>query len=224
MSLSRVRAEWKNRAVAEYRSALFTHELVLWMMRVGYPEELITAGLVIVEDELVHSRMSRDVFEDAGGDERIELPKAMLPSVEGWGVEQNLVSVAVELFCLGETIAVPLFAKMKQAATQSSAQEALERILVDEVRHRDFGWHVLDWALEQAGQHVRDFVQELLPGFYETLKTNYGSDALGSASDEEQGWGVLGGRDYREILAETLMKEYQPRFLARGIHVPTFEL
>ena len=63
----RVREEWRARIAAEYTSAAITQHLVLWLIQAGAPPDLIDAGLAIVADELVHSRMSHEVYVAAGG-------------------------------------------------------------------------------------------------------------------------------------------------------------
>src|SRR5205085_11305013 len=63
----RVRDEWRARIAAEYTSAAITQHLVLWLIQAGAPPDLIDAGLAIVGDELVHSRMSHEVYTAAGG-------------------------------------------------------------------------------------------------------------------------------------------------------------
>ena len=60
------------------------------------------------------------------------------------------------LFCLGETVAVPLFSHLRERCTESLPRAALDRILRDEVRHRDFGWDLLDWLCTSSiGDEVK---------------------------------------------------------------------
>ena len=67
MSTELVREEWRARIAAEYTSAAVTQHLVLWLIQAGAPPDLIDAGLAIVADELVHSRMSHEVYVAASG-------------------------------------------------------------------------------------------------------------------------------------------------------------
>ena len=50
-----VRQQWLMRVEAEYRSAVLTQELTLWLMQAGASPDLIHDGLRIVEDELMHA-------------------------------------------------------------------------------------------------------------------------------------------------------------------------
>src|SRR5262245_42548692 len=74
----RVRQEWRARVAAEYTSAAITQQLVLWLIQAGAPPDLIEAGLVIVNDELVHSRLSHDVYVKAGGTEPPAIDRTQL--------------------------------------------------------------------------------------------------------------------------------------------------
>jgi hypothetical protein len=132
------------------------------------------------------------------------------------------------VFCLGETVAVPLFSHLREHCTQPSARAALDRILRDEVRHRDFGWDLLDWLLASpiAGA-VAPFVADHLPAMLAELDESYGrgnptvADDTGEMTAAERAWGLAPPREYAEILTETIEKDYRPRFAARGlvIHV-----
>jgi hypothetical protein len=223
----RVRAEWRERIAAEYRSATITQHLVLWLMQIGAPPDLIDTGLVIVGDELVHSRMSHDTYAAAGGTAPPALDRATLglrptqPSVE-----LDVLRVAIEVFCLGETVAVPLFKHLREDCTVATARAALDRILRDEVRHRDFGWDLLDWlTMTPLADAIPEFAQRELPRMFAGLDASYGTANAAVAADDgaitkfDRAWGLAAPREYAEILARTMAKEWVPRFAAREIDV-----
>ncbi|MCX5742393.1 MAG: ferritin-like domain-containing protein [Proteobacteria bacterium] len=223
--LHRVREEWRARIAAEYTSAAITQHLVLWLIQAGAPPDLLDAGLVIVNDELAHSRLSHEVYVAAGGDTPPALQR------DGLGLQRHdarleidILRIAVRVFCLGETVAVPLFRHLRAACTQPIARAALDRILRDEVRHRDFGWDLLDWLLASPiADAVPAFVTAHLPAMLDELERTYGTANEvvatddGVMADEERAWGLAPARDYAPILAKTIAKEYRPRFAARAI-------
>src|SRR5436190_4493889 len=144
-----VRAEWLRRIEAEYRSAAITQELTLWLIQIGASPDLIRAGLRIVSDELTHAEMSHRVFTAAKGTETPKLARESLALAGGRGpLEHDVARIAANVFCLGETVAVPLFKELRAACPVAPAKRALDRILRDEVRHRDFGWTLLGWLFE----------------------------------------------------------------------------
>ena len=228
MTTERVREEWRARIAAEYTSAAVTQHLVLWLIQAGAPPDLIDAGLAIVADELVHSRMSHEVYFAAGG----TAPPAIVRDQRGLErrsdrLELDILRVAVRVFCLGETVAVPLFGHLREGCTEPLARDALDRILRDEVRHRDFGWDLLDWLLSTPfGDEVPAIVTRDLPAMFAELELTYGRDNDVVASDTgemttaDRAWGLAPPRDYAQILGRTIEKDYRPRFAARSISLP----
>lgn len=224
-SSARVRDEWRARIAAEYTSAAITQHLVLWLIQAGAPPDLIDAGLVIVADELVHSRLSHEVYTAAGGTEPPAIDRDQLALQRTADpLEHDILRVAVRVFCLGETVAVPLFKHLRERCSEDLARTALDRILRDEVRHRDFGWDLLDWLLDSDAT-VTARVGAALPAMFAELQHSYGTanDVVaaddGTMTDGDRAWGLAPPRDYAEILARTVERDYRPRFAARGITI-----
>ncbi len=219
----RVRAEWRARIAAEYGSAAITQHLVLWMIQAGGPPDVIDDGLRIVKDELEHSRLSHEVYVAAGGGAPPALDRDALGLVRRPDValELDLLRAGVQVFALGETVAVPLFKHLREACTAPPARAALDRILRDEVRHRDFGWTILDWLATTAiAPQLEALVAADLPAMFAGLERNYGGASPGSPSpidDDDRAWGLAPGGEYTEILHRTFDRDYLPRFRARGI-------
>ena len=218
----RVRVEWRNRIAAEYGSAALTQHFVLWLIQIGASPDLLEDGLAIVHDELTHSQLSAEVYAEAGGSTPPAIDRASLalPRRAGVPLEHDVLRVAVQVFCLNETVAVPLFAHLREATTVPSARAALDRILVDEVRHRDFGWACLDWFLTTPlAPAVPQLVMAELPALFRALAENYGAPGDGGITDDDRAWGLAPPREYATILDATYTRDYLPRFAARGIDV-----
>ncbi|MBV1859066.1 MAG: ferritin-like domain-containing protein [Nannocystaceae bacterium] len=213
--------EWMRRVEAEYRSCAITASFVQWLIRLGAPPELIREGLRIVDDELEHATLSHVVARDAGCETRPGLVQESLclarNDVPLW---VDGLWVAVETFCLGETVAVPLFVAMRDDCAIDSARAALDRIVRDEVRHRDFGWASLDWFTQTRPEHTRLHVERALPDMMQRLRRNYGqASALPSAkpSATDAQWGLLPSARYAEILERSIRRDFMPRFETLGI-------
>jgi len=218
----RVRAEWRNRIAAEYSSAAITQHFVLWLIQIGASPDLIELGLAIVTDELAHAQLSAEVYAEAGGTAAPAIDRAglALPRRDELPLEHDVLTAAMQVFCLNETVAVPLFAHLRAATTVPVARAALDRILVDEVRHRDFGWACLDWALTTPlAALVPALADAELPRLFRGLIASYGDDpdAPSVITDDDRAWGLAPARDYARILAATWAKDYAPRFAARGL-------
>lgn len=218
----RVRAEWRNRIAAEYGSAAITQHFVLWLIQLGASPELIADGLAVVTDELEHARLSAEVHAAAGGTAPPAIDRAALelPRRADQPLELDVLRTAVQVFCLNETVAVPLFSHLRATTTVAPARAALDRVLRDEVRHRDFGWACLDWFLTTPlAEAVPGLVAADLPGLFAGLERNYGADPGddGGITDADRAWGLAPPREYAAILAATFERDYRPRFAARDI-------
>ncbi len=141
-------------------------------------------------------------------------------------LELDLLSAIVRVFCLGETIAVPLFRHLREPCTEPVARAALDRILRDEVRHRDFGWDALDWLCTTSiADAIPGWIAREWPALQRELAASYGelnaaiSADTGELGDADRAWGLASPRDYAEILARTIERDYRPRFAARGIAI-----
>ncbi len=223
----RVRDEWLARIAAEYTSAAITHHLVLWLIQIGAPPDLIDAGLAIVADELAHSRLGHEVYVAAGGTQPPALDREQLGLARraGASLEHDILETTVRVFCLGETVAVPLFKHLRERCTRDPARAALDRILRDEVRHRDFGWDLLDYLLS-IDPEVPARVTAMLPAMQDELAASYGAGNVavaeddGAMTDDDRAWGLAPPRDYADILARTVERDFIPRFEAREITWP----
>lgn len=218
-----MRAEWRNRIAAEYGSAAITQHFTLWLIQVGASPELVDDGLAIVKDELSHAALSAEVFRAAGGEgaPAIDRGNLALPRRDDVPLELDLLRSALQIFCLGETVAVPLFSHLRATTTVAVARRALDRILRDEVRHRDFGWACLDWLATTAlAPALPALCAAELPALFDQLEHNYGAaDAAADAAitADDRAWGLAPPREYAAILAATFDRDYRPRFTARGI-------
>lgn len=222
-----VAAEWLRRIEAEYRSLAATQHLTLWLVQVGASPDLIRLGLQIAADELLHAELSHQIYRAAGGTALPQLPREELGLMtpRETTLESSLLQHGVELFCLGETAAVPLFSALRRHSTVPEVHRALSRILRDEVRHRDFGWTLLDWLL--AGRHgpgLRDELAAKLPAMLERLWDSYAPPALALAPTElseiEHAWGLMAPARYAEALLRCYQRDLLPRFARLGVSCP----
>lgn len=212
-----VRVEWTRRIEAEYRSSAHTQHLTLWLIQLGAPRELIDDGLRIVQDELDHAELSAEVAREAGAEVAPAIVQEdLLLKAPAGPLEERTLFATLEVFCLGETVAVPLFTELRRACSVPVARRALDRILRDEVRHRQFGWDLLDYLLETRPA-LRETGRRILPLLLTGLSKRYGSSTSALVLPEERAWGLMAPASYREILETTLEREYEPRFRERGL-------
>ncbi len=220
----RVRTEWARRVEAEYRSAAITQHLTLWLIQIGASPDLIHAGLRIVKDELAHASGSYRTLMAAGGHQGPPLVRETLGlrRDESEPLELSVARTCAEVFCLGETVAVPLFKVLREGCTVPVARRTLDRVLRDEVRHRDFGWTLLPALLESpAGPSVRALVHGELPKMLRRLRRSYAPAEATETEipDIDRAWGLMPQAEYGRILERAVSRDYAPRFRALGFDV-----
>lgn len=219
----RVRGEWLRRVEAEYRSAAITQHLTLWLIQIGASPDLIHDGLRIVEDELAHAELSHAVYQEGGGSEppHIVRESLALPRHPHDALELDVLRAGVDIFCLGETVAVPLFKELRDKCTVPVARTALDRVLRDEVRHRDFGWTLLAWLMETPNADAyRTLIERELPRMFTRLRRMYApvsAQADQRMEQPERAWGLMPSARYGEILLRALERDYVPRFAEHDI-------
>jgi len=221
-ALSFVQDEWLRRVEAEYRSSAITQTLTLWMTQAAVSPDLIAEGLRIAQDELDHAELSMAVYQAAAGTEMPRIDRASLTfsATPGAQIEDDIVLFALEIFCLGETVAVPLFRSLRERCEEPVARAALDRILLDEVRHRDFGWALLTWMLEQAPERAA-LVRRRLPSAFASIRRSYAPAFSGQAPSalppEAIRWGLMDPPEYAACLDRTFERDWQPRLARLGI-------
>ena len=217
-----IAGEWLRRVSAEYTSAARTHVFTHWLIQLGASPDLIRAGLRIVDDELAHAELSAAVVAEAAGEAR-----APALSQEGLDLARrspdllsDVIAECLEIFCMGETVAVPLFSEMRKGCDVAVARAALDRILLDEVRHRDFGWTTLEWLLQLDEVRVHAEVQAQLLRAFRLVRRHYaGVDSVErdeAKARELHRWGLIPGERYSEILERCAQRDYLPRLSKLG--------
>jgi hypothetical protein len=226
---ARVIDEWLRRVEAEYRSTALASHLALWLVQIGASPDLVKAALRIAREELGHATMSHRVYVAACGTVTRPPPGLALDrgSLEltrhpDEPLEHDVARACVEIFCLGETVAVRLFRELRQRCDVPVARRVLDRVLRDEVGHRDFGWTLLGWLLELPGHgpRLRQLVTRELPGFFQGIRALYAPAEVAGQSSlprEDCQWGLMPPARYGELLQVTFEKDYVPRFARLGI-------
>jgi len=215
----RVRGEWLRRVEAEYRSAALTQHLGLWMIQCGASPDLIKLVMRIAADEIAHADLSHRAYAAAGGSEMPQLARESLELRRHPRdpLEHDVTRVCVDVFCLGETVAVPLFVKLRAGCTVPVARRVLDRVLRDEIRHRDFGWTCLSWLLHEhpMAPELRALIERELPIWFTRVRSVYappGAETQKKVTDDDRAWGLMAPATYGDVLRRTLERDWIPRF------------
>jgi hypothetical protein len=217
-----VRRTWAARTLAEYRSSAITAELLHWLITVAVSPDTLDTCHRIVSDELAHADLSREAFLAAGGDaSALPLPREslFLRHAPDEVLELRCLAVAADVYCCGETVAVPLFIALGEKATEPTAVAALERILRDEAVHKAFGWQLLDELLERLGEPGRAWLAPRIPGYIQRIDktyTAYGTDITPHGA----AWGLMPPARFTEVARSCIAEVIRPRFEKRGLLAP----
>ena len=216
----RVGAEWARRVEVEYRSAALTLEVTLWATQAGLSPDLIRDGMRVVDDELAHAELAHAVARAAGATVPvIDRARLALPRAAGEPLEHDLARACAGMLCLGETVAVPIFRALRERCSVAVARRALDRVLRDEVRHRDFGWALLGALVERPP--LKALVERELPSLIAGLRATYASGSGGAPNAAERAWGLMAPRDYPPIVERALAREIRPRLARLGVEART---
>jgi hypothetical protein len=213
--------EWTSQIRAEYVSSALTQQLGHWLTMIGASPDLIRAARTIAEDELVHAELATDVVRGAGATPSPMLVREQMEYLRDPAepLELAIARACLKSFCLGETSAVPLFAAMREACCVPVARVFFDRVLRDEVRHRDFGWLLLDWLLitpeatavrgvigRDVGDRFREHYRRHVPAVAREREL--------TAAD--RAWGLLPDEGYAVVMERCVQRDLVPRFAERG--------
>lgn len=217
----RVVAEWTNQIRAEYASSALTQQLGHWLTIIGASPDLIRTARTIAEDELVHAELATQVVLGAGATPSPTLVREQMeyPRDPAEPLELAIARACLKSFCLGETAAVPLFAAMRDLCRVPVARVFFDRVLRDEVRHRDFGWLLLDWLLiTPEAPAVRGMIaRDLGERFREHYRRHVPAVARNrELTEAERAWGLLPDESYAGVMERCVQRDFVPRFAERG--------
>jgi len=219
---SPIHREWRNRVIAEYRSAALAAQVSHWMIQCGLEDRLLRIALRVVADELDHAELSHSCLLALGGeDQPAALQVDHLAHPPTGDVLTDLLDSITANFCLGETLAVPLFNAMRVGTTHPVALQVLTRVLQDESTHRAFGWDVLDALLQLDPTGVRAHLGSTLPGILAGFERSYAfAPSLDAIRPEERAAGLLSLAEYAQVFWSTIRGDIYRRFRDRQIDIP----
>jgi hypothetical protein len=155
------RDAWPLKAAEELRSALIFRALAWssarWPIGTGWTARFIAAA----HDEIFHARLCAAVGARLGappprydaGPVHARLARLADPTRRACALA--LIEVAV-----GETISLAMFRAGRRAAREPLTRAAMERILIDEVRHQRVGWSAMSAWWPALGDPDRAALQE----------------------------------------------------------------
>jgi len=220
--MKRIQEFWSAQVQAEYASATITAQYVHWLQRVAASPDLIKQGLRISDDEMVHAELAFSIAEQAGSSATLVLNDAQLNPIETFSSLQKCIFERnLRFYCLGETVAIPLFKAMLKNAEIEEVIIVYRQILKDEGRHSDYGWLSLAWMMAHWPESAL-WLEELLPSALVSIKNEYIVDSESpypALTEKERQWGMIEVQQYSDILLQTISTQYQKQLSAYNIDI-----
>lgn len=148
---------WVADARSEHASVAAFARLTLDLMAHGAPASLISDVSAAMMDEVRHAT---DAFAVASALAGEPLTAGPLPTRQD--ATPTLIELAVATAIeggIGETIAAATAAARLAVATDPVVRATLARVVEEETAHAALGWRIVDWAIAQGGDAVRDAVE-----------------------------------------------------------------
>jgi hypothetical protein len=145
--LDRARLAWTDGCFVEYATAVQLSSAVRGLLRVGAPVDLIGMAGDFVADEMLHVELHARVLAELGGAVPYRAEESVLfPAPYSDRPLLDVAATLVRTCCVGESLAVPVLAATRRAATHPLVEAVLARIVEDEGPHAQLGWLFLEWA------------------------------------------------------------------------------
>ena len=149
-------ARWVADARAEHASVAAFARLTLDLLAHAAPASLITDVSAAMMDEVRHATDAFAIASALAGE-----PLTAGPLPLRTDATPTLVELAVATALeggVGETIAAATAAARLAVATDPTVRAALARVVEEETAHAALAWRIVDWAIAQGGEAVRDAV------------------------------------------------------------------
>jgi hypothetical protein len=199
-NLEIIRAEWRLRTLAQYRSASITAEFLSWLVRLGFSSETLVAGNKMLGDKLDHADMA----------------------YEGWGrpTFERMSLAALDVFSVAATLAAPLHSAMLDGTRKPEPKQMLDRVVTDAASHKAFGWAVIDEALEQDADLVRKLAKHALPKQLARWERAWGLIPDGwiePVGPHEKPYGLIPRAQYKREFYQSVAEEVLPALDDRNL-------
>lgn len=154
-------AAWLEDAQAEHASVAAFSRLSLELLAAGAPPRLLEQTHRAALDEVRHAQACFALASAYAGQDLAAgaFPEAVAPGRRAQPVDRDgwlgvLATDSLRDGCLGEGYAARAAAEALLGATDAAVREALGAIALEEARHAELGWEVLEWCLEQGAESV----------------------------------------------------------------------
>lgn len=144
--------KWLHAGSVEHASIAAFERLARVLAELGAPASLVDRARAAMADEARHARDAFSLAAAYGGPQLGPGPLAAPDETP------EIDALAIETFvdgCVGETTAARAAAAALERCEVPAAREVLTRVAVDERRHAELAWEVLEWLLPRTSERAR---------------------------------------------------------------------
>lgn len=149
-------ARWVADARSEHASVAAFARLTLDLLAHAAPASLISDVSTAMSDEVRHATDAFTIASALAGEPLTAGPLPLRTDATPT-LTELAVTTAIE-GGIGETIAAATAAARLAVATDPTVRAALARVVEEETAHAALAWRIVDWAIAQGGEAVRDAV------------------------------------------------------------------
>lgn len=210
---------WTQTSFSEYAAAASFSDIASALLAAGAPIDLVAIASDFVVDETIHVEVSARIAAALGGGVTLEvdLERLVRPALAA-DPRLRALEAVVRTSCVGEALTVPLLRLGRDIGDSRLVCGALERILLDEAQHSQFGWWVLDWADAWLDEASRDHLGRIAGAALRSFAPLLGGSCTSA------GLGALGCDRYDPTFAAAAATRVAKPLAARGITVPPADL
>ena len=216
---------WTASAFQEYRTGAHCTQALQHLYRCQAPIDLIALCARFPLDEIVHVELAGRLARALGANVALTFTDTDLlrppPMAEHEDPLMPAAALMVQVFCVGESLSIPLIHAAWQDASQPLARAVLGCILRDEAAHGMVGWTFLDWAdpvfddddRRQLGLVADQAIGEILKLWRSLEKARTGP------RQHRNGVGWIGTEPYLALASRSMAQKVVRPLLDRAIPV-----
>ena len=227
-ALHEARLMWSVAAFQEHRTGAHCAQTLRSLFECRAPVDLTAVFARFPLDEIAHVEMAARMASELGNvvavryaeDDVIREPPATATPL------LRAAELVTRVFCVGESLSIPLLHAAWRDADQPLSRAVLGRIVRDEAAHGTVGWTFLDWAaalIDDDDRAVIGRVADDAIGEIIKLWQRIRQRAPGPRG-ERNGIGWIGDARYLREAEAAMAKRVVAPFLARRIPIDTARL
>jgi rubrerythrin len=192
---ARLATAWRETGCKEHAAIASFAQLSLDLLAVGAPPYLLDITHADASDEIRHAALCFAIARAFDGEDHGPAPfpaARLLRPLATCSRSLALIQIAIDSLhdgVLNEGMSARILARLAERAADPQLAHHLRAMAVDEARHASHSWRVVEWCLEEGGEHVRRAVHAAARHLPARMKADLDAAAASGAWER---WGLQG--------------------------------